>query len=192
MRSILFCLLFELCLAACSSAGYHYEGITQVSDDPCVKWSDALNSAVALSKLNATVGKKGGVPGEIVSVKDLAAPDTIELASVGITEPYPVMGSIWCHVTLNFSDHSNAGGMLDVADPGKYAPLQIAWISDEEIAKARARRYQLDTATYLLVKPDLTTPEVQRCVGRRTALGQAVEEFPGQLWAACADKGSPP
>ncbi len=179
-------------LSACAPPGYHYKtgGFTQIPNDPCVRWSSTLNSAGTLSKLNATVGKEGGVPSEVESIADLAAPDTIQLASVGITMPLTYSESLWCHVTLNFTNHTSDSGMLEIAYPGKYAALQISWISDEEIAKARAKTDRLYTSKNLLVKPDLTTPEIQRCVGRRTALGQG-EDFPGQLWAACAANGPP-
>ena len=91
---------------------------------------------------------------------------------------------------LTFVSGGEASGIYSMIDPGNYAQLQVEWISDESIAAELARRNRLATAKNLYVKPDLSNPAIQRCVGRAVALGVG-EQFPGQLWAACADTASP-
>ena len=172
-------------------AGYHYETGSSVitPNDPC--WKDEMVSPGAISNLNASVAKKDGVPKQVVSMTNLASPDNIQLASIGIRLPTFGQASIACHVTLKFADGNAATGIISINDPGQYAALQVSWISDLDIAAARAKVDRLRTATTLYVKPNLTDPTIQACVGRDTALGIG-EQFPGQLWAACAAKQKSP
>lgn len=168
--------------------GYHYETGSYVitPDDPC--WLPAVVSPGSIAQANATVGKPDGVPMQIESMADPASIDQISLISgANIRLPDYGVSRISCHMTLNFVGRATASGILSIVNPGAYAPLQFSWLSDLKIAAEREKREGLRTAKKLLVKPDLTTPEVQVCVGRQTALG-ASEDFPGQLWAACSAK----
>jgi hypothetical protein len=167
--------------------GYQYEVDSYVISPTDACWREEMFTPGAVGTLNASVGKEGGLPKRIDRVDDLASPDGVRLASVGVRLPRFGQASISCHATLHFSDGSSSGGIFTINDPGKYAELQVAWISDLDIAAARARSSNLQTATNLYVKPNLTDPRIQACVGRETALG-AGEEFRGQLWVACADK----
>jgi hypothetical protein len=134
-------------------AGYHYEVGSYVitPNDPC--WRDEMASPGAVANVNASVGKTGGAPKPITALLDLASPDNIQLASVGIRLPSFGQASISCHVTLRFSDASTSAGIMSVNDPGQYAPLQVSWISDLDIAAARAKTDRLRSATNLYVKP---------------------------------------
>lgn len=167
--------------------GYHYEAGSYVitPNDPC--WREELASPGAVEKVNSSVGKKSGTPKPVTALVDLVSPDNIQMASIGLRLPSFGQASFSCHVTLKFQDGSSSAGIVSMVDPGQYASIQVSWISDIDIAAARAKRDRLQTATNLYVKPDLSNPEIQACVGRETALG-AGEQFPGQLWAACAAK----
>lgn len=170
--------------------GYRYEtGSAVISPiDPC--WREEVASAGAISQVNASVGKKDGVTAQVVAITDLASTDSIQLSLIGIRLPSSP-SSVSCHVMLAFANGKSESGILTFNDPGQYAPLQVTWISDFTIAARRAQSDRLATATHLLVKPDLTSPAIQLCVGRKTALG-AGEQFPGQLWVACAEEVKSP
>jgi hypothetical protein len=165
-------------------AGYHYEpgSCTPTPNDPC--WQPELRSSGAIEKINLTVGKAGGAPSRITSVKEPSSIDLTTLASVGVRFP---SGAIVCHETLALENGSSARGVVSFVDPGEYAPMQVQWISDRDIAAALARVDRLATAKNLYVKPDLLTPSIQECVGGQFARGVG-EQFPGQLWAACVDQ----
>ena len=165
--------------------GYHYETGSEIitPNDPC--WRDEMASPGAVKNVNDSVGKKNGIPKPIVALVELASADSIQLASVGIQLPRFGQASVSCHVTLKFTDGGTSAGVVSINDPGQFAPLQVSWISDLDIAAARAKTDRLRTATNLYVKPNLIDPAIQACVGRATALGTG-EQFPGQLWAACA------
>jgi len=188
MRSTVCVFALLSTLSACAPAGYHYEtgSFTPTPNDPC--WRKEFVSTGGLSWVNSSVGKANGVPSQVKAITDPAQADSIQLSSIGLN-PYANVGgtALACHVTLNFVDGTNDGGVLTMSDPGAYAPIQVFWLSDEAIALQRAAADRLTTSKNLLVKPDLATPAIQRCVGRQTALG-AGEQFPGQLWAACSDK----
>jgi hypothetical protein len=99
--------------------------------------------------------------------------------------------SALCHVTLTFANGKSDSGVLSIYYPGEYADLQIEWVPDTKIAAALAKLDGLRSSRKLLVKPDLGTPSVQQCVGRAVALNLGKEQFPGQLWAKCADPNNP-
>jgi hypothetical protein len=167
--------------------GYHYEpGSSKLTpNDPC--WLPAMTSPGAVSNVNRSIGKPDGISARIVSISDLASADPNSLSSVGIRLVGIGNNGIACHGTLHFANGSAQNGVLSLYDPGEYAPLQIQWIPDSKIANDLARVDRLRTAKNLAVVPDLTSPSIQSCVGRALALG-AGEQYPGQLWAACAQK----
>lgn len=166
--------------------GYHYEpgSYTLTPNDPC--WRPELVSPGAIQNVNASIGKKDGVPAHVTAMTDLATAEPVSMSSIGFRLPGDA-GSLSCHVTLHFENGTADSGVLTISDPGQYAPLQITWIPDTKIAAQLARIDQLRTRKSLLVVPDLKTPAIQVCVGRAMALGGS-EQFPGQLWAACADR----
>jgi hypothetical protein len=153
--------------------------------NPCSR--PEMRSAGNVQKMTATVGRPNGVPEPVQGISDLAPSALVQLAEVRI---HPGLGGqpvADCHATLQLTDGRVVSGIFSISDPGQYAPLQYWWMSDTDIANQRAQVDHLRTAKNLYVTPDLITPEVQVCVGRQTALGLG-EEFPGQLWAACAAK----
>jgi hypothetical protein len=187
MRSIsLLTLLPILLFAGCASPGYHYEtgSFKQVPDDICMR--EDLGSSGGISWLNSSIGTPSGVPAQVISITDRVSPSIVRLSSLGYRFP-STPNSVLCHVTLTYANGAVEGGVLSLVDPGQYAKIQIQWIPDAKIAATLASRNQLRTAKSLLVRPDLDNPEIQRCVGKETALGRS-EQFPGQTWAACADK----
>ena len=153
--------------------------------DPCSR--PELLSSGNINGLNNTLGHPNGVPAQVQSVGDVAPLNLVELASVGIHPPMNGQSVAACHMTLNLVDGRTESGIFSIWDPGQYAQLQYWWMSDQAIAAQRAKIDHLQNAKNLYVKPNLVTPEIQVCVGRQTALG-VDEQFPGQLWAACADK----
>jgi hypothetical protein len=167
--------------------GYHYDPGSYVISPNDACWREELVSPGGLASVNASAGKPNGVSKQVVGMTDLATADSIQLASIGIHLPSFGEASISCHVTLRFNDGGTAGGIISFTNPGQYAPIQVSWISDLDIAAMRAKQDGLRISTKLYVKPNLTDPAIQACVGRETALG-AGEQFPGQLWAGCADK----
>jgi hypothetical protein len=177
-------------VAGCAQPGYHYDAgsFTPAPNDPCMR--KELTTPGAVSWLNGTIGRANGVPSQVESISNLASADRIQLASIGLRFSSNA-GSVLCHATLAFTNHSSESGVVSMDDPGAYAPLQVEWMSDVAIAARRAETDQLRSARHLLVKPDLTTPSIQQCVGGKTALGVG-EQFPGQLWAACAAEISHP
>jgi hypothetical protein len=179
----------SLLIAQCAPRGYHYEtgSLTPTPNDVCQR--KELVSQGAISWINSSVGHTMGVSSQVYSINDLASADRIQLASIGL-QFNSNAGSILCHATLTFTSGASESGVLSMYDPGAYAPVQIEWVTDTAIAGRRAEVDRLRTSGNLLVKPDLTTPSIQKCVGRSTALGFG-EQFPGQLWAACADKNNP-
>lgn len=172
--------------AGCAPAGYHYEagGFTPVPNDPCQR--PAVTSVGGVSWLNSSIGHAEGVPRQVGAIRNAVSADRLALASIGLRFNTSE-ASLLCHATLIFRDKSAESGVLSISNPGTYAPLQIEWLSDTAIAARRARVDRLATSKNLFVKPDLTNPAIQACVGRATALG-AGEQFPGQLWAACSAK----
>lgn len=174
---------------ATAPPGYHYEpgGMTPVPNDPC--WLPALVSPGAVANVNRTLGKPQGVTLRVRSINDLASVEPNALAMLGIhlVGYDPEQGGIACNVTLHFVNASTQSGVLSIENPGEYAQLLVQWIPDTVIARDLARYDGLRSRKVLYVKPDLKTPSVQVCVGRAFVLG-AQEQFPGQLWAACAQK----
>lgn len=144
-----------------------------------------MRSSGAVSNMNRSIGKPDGVSARVASISDLASADPNSLSSVGIRLVGIGNNGIACHATLHFANGSAQNGVLSFYDPGEYAPLQIQWISDTKIADDLARVDRLRTSKNLAVVPNLTSPSIQGCVGRALALG-AGEQYPGQLWAACA------
>ncbi len=165
--------------------GYHYDRMGLQPNDLC--WDPAFASPGDVANVNRSVGKPNGVPAPVVSINDLATASPIAMSVIGISliGKDPLTGGIACHVTLRFANGKTRGGVLSLDDPGEYAPLLIQWISDATIAGELARVDQLRTSKHLLVVPDLKSPSIQACVARAFSLG-ADEQFPGQLWAACA------
>src|SRR5262249_23288419 len=96
-----------------------------------------------------------------------------------------------CHADLTFANGKSDSGVLSIYYPGEYADLQIEWVPDTKIAAVLAKLDGLRSNRKLLVKPDLVTASVQQCVGRAVALDLGTEQFPGQLWAKCADPNNP-
>jgi hypothetical protein len=179
--------------AGAAPPGYHYEtgGTTPVPDDPCWRLDPGVGgtiSAAALSAVNASRGKPDGVSARVVSISDLATAGVNSLSSLSVWKYPGGAASITCHATLHFANGSAETGVLSFSNPGAYAPLQFQWLSDLKIANDIARIDGLRTSKHLYVAPDLKTPSIQACVGRAFALG-ASEQYPGQLWAACAQKG---
>lgn len=165
--------------------GYNFPPsmVSSAPEEPCFR--PEMVSSGAVEKLNATIGHPNGAPGRTENISDPAPIDRVQLASIDIRLPAYGDASFACHVTLNIVGGGVETGIMSIWDPGQYAPLQFSWISDSAIAAQRARVDKLRTAKNLFVTPDLSTPEIQVCVGRKTALG-ADEQFPGQLWAACS------
>lgn len=160
-------------------------GAQAQAGDPCRR--PEVLGAGALQYVNASVGKPNGAPATVTRLSGPVSLDPIQLSSIGIRLPQTSTSSISCHVTLHLAAGADESGIMNVWNPGEYAPLQFWWMADKDIAAQRAKVDGLRTRKNLYVKPDLVTPEIQVCVGRETALG-AGEDFPGQLWAACADK----
>ena len=183
-------LLFCSVITGCAQPGYHYDAgsFTPAPNDPCMR--KEMTTPGAVSWLNGTVGRPHGVPVQVESISDLASADPIQLSSIGLRFNSNG-GSVLCHATLTFTNRGSESGVVSMNSPGAYAPVQVEWMSDMAIATRRAETDGLRSAKNLLVKPDLITPSIQQCVGRETALG-AGEEFPGQLWAACAAKTGRP
>jgi hypothetical protein len=168
--------------------GYHYEpgSSTLTPDDPC--WLPAMTSPGAVATVNRSIGKPNGVPARVVSITDLASASPNSLASVGIELlSYGGDTGIACHAMLHFATGSEQSGVLSLYNPGEYATLKVQWIRDSKIASALSRVDRLRTSKNLNIVPDLKTTAIQVCVGRALALG-ASEQYPGQLWAACAQK----
>ena len=121
----------------------------------------------------------------VATIIESLSVDRGELGSIGL-QFTAAQSSMVCHQVLEFADGHRQSGIVSIEDPGVYAAPQLSWTSDEEIASLRALGDRLSTRKDLLVTIDLKTVSVQECVGRETALGVG-EQFPGQLWAACAD-----
>ncbi|MEJ0026754.1 MAG: hypothetical protein WDN01_12065 [Rhizomicrobium sp.] len=183
MRSVLLVAVYFL-LMACAGPGRHYEPgqfFSTTPNDPCQRVE--MTSAGALQWLNASVGKTNGIPKRARAIYDLSSADPVALSSVSIRLPSDA-GSVSCQATVVFEDNTADAGVLSVSNPGDYAPIQVQWISDAEIASNLAdndRRVPTPLFT-----PDLKTVRVQRCVGRAVARGIG-EDFAWQLWAKCAD-----
>lgn len=175
-------------LGSCAPSGYHYEGFTQVPNDPC--WTKELQSPGAIATLNNSIADGSGLPSQVAAITNLRSANHGSLADYGFRFTTNA-GSVLCHATLTFANGSTESGVVSFNDPGAYARVQVKWVSDITIAAARARSEGLYSPNRkLLVTPDLQTPSVQQCVGRATAFGVG-EEFYGQLWAACADPRNP-
>ena len=162
--------------------GFHFDPDTcaVLPNDPCMR--SELVSTGAIQNLNATRGRPNGVPFQVASVKEPASVDLVALSVANIRFRGD---AITCHETLVSVSGTEEGGVVSFFDPGQYAPIQVSWLSDSAIAHALADVDRLETASNLYVKPDLATPAIQQCVGKRLALGGG-EQFPGQLWAACS------
>jgi len=186
VREILLVSLLVPVLVSCAQPGYHYEtgSFTAEPDDLCQ--NAAMSSPGAIAWLNTSTGDPLGVPGRVVSIGDLRSPDLIRLASIHYRFSVDNK-SMNCHATLSLEGGGYTSGVLTVTNPGAYAPMQVKWLPDEMIAARLAVVDGLTTGKKLLVVPDLDSPEIQKCVGRQTALGMG-EEFPGQAWAVCKDK----
>jgi poly(3-hydroxybutyrate) depolymerase len=186
MRKLALMIMLAGTAAGCAPAGYHYDAgsFTPTPNDVCQR--PEMSSAGAISIANATVGAKTGIPRPVAAMKDFASADHAQLATLGLRFNTDAR-SVLCHATLLFPDGTSQGGVLSMYDPGAYAAVQLEWVSDLDIAARRASADGLRSGRTLYVKPDLVTPAIQQCVGRETALGVG-EEFPGQLWAACASK----
>lgn len=171
-------------LAGCAPSGFHYDAgsFTPAPNDECQRAE--MTSPGAISILNASVGERHGASSKVTAIDGLQSADTIQLSLIGI-RPSQTSNSVFCHATLHYVDGRSKGGVLSLSDPGAYAQVQVEWIDDTEIATKRSEADGLRSGRKLYVQPDLSTPAIQECVGRRTALGVG-EEFPGQLWAACA------
>lgn len=178
--------LLLLTLDGCAPAGYHYEAgsFTPTPNDPC--WRPEVTSPGAVTWLNSTIGHPNGVPSRVIAISNAVSADRIQLSGLGYRFPSEA-GAVVCHAVLTFTDSSRESGVVSLYDPGRYAPLQVEWVPDTAIARHLADADRLRTSKSLLVKPDLTTPAIQQCVGEDTALGHG-EQFPGQAWAACAHK----
>jgi hypothetical protein len=142
-------------------------------------------SAGTMTWMNSSVGKAKGLTAEVAKIVESTSPDRVQLSLLGLTFG-TTQSSIVCHQVVEFKTGQRQGGVLSIDDPGAYAPLQITWMRDSEIALLFAKSDRLGTRKDLLVKADVQTPAIQECVGRETALGIG-EQFPGRLWAACAD-----
>jgi hypothetical protein len=181
IRTSLVAILSSVLIVGCAPSGYHYDGFNQVPNDPC--WDKAITSPGMIASLNNTVGKDNGLPVQIQSIRDANGVRGNLLSYYG----FNVNAELICHATLVTVNGKLISGVFTVTDPGKYASLQITWISDIAIAKRRAERDRLRNNKNLLVKPDLDNPEIQECVGKATAMEEN-ESYPGQLWMACADR----
>ncbi|MBV8187479.1 MAG: hypothetical protein JOY64_12285 [Alphaproteobacteria bacterium] len=182
-------LIASMAATACAPPGYHYDGLTITPNDPC--WLPEFRAPPAISWVNTTVGGPNGVPYRVESISNLNQASHNSLATVGLHFIPSGPNSSLCHVDLTFVNGKSDSGVLSIYYPGEYADLQIEWVSDTKIAAALAKLDGLRSGHKLLVKPDLKTPSVQQCVGRAVALDLAGEQFPGQLWAKCADPNNP-
>jgi hypothetical protein len=173
---------------ATAPPGYHYESEgTPVPNDPC--WLPPMASAGAVAHLNRTLSKPQGVPRRVLSINDLASvsPNSLPSIGLGLVGWDTEQGGIACHVTLRFQNNSTQSGVLSMYNPGEYATLRVQWIPDTTIARRLADYDRLRNRKALAVVPNLKNAGIQTCVGRAFALG-AQEQFPGQLWAACAQR----
>lgn len=171
----------------CAAPGYHYEAgdfFHQTPNDVCKR--PQISSTGAVSWLNTSIGKSNGVPTTVAKIENPESADRLTLASIGLRFPTN-QASVLCHAILVFYDQRSESGVISVSDFGKYAPLDVEWISDFDIARQRAKVERLENNKNLPVTPDLNTKSVQLCVGRETALGVS-EQYSGQLWVACAYK----
>lgn len=182
-------LIATIAIGACASPGYHYDGLTSTPNDPC--WLPEFRAEPAIAWVNTTVGRPNGVPYPVASISNLNQASHSSLAEVGIQMIASGPKAALCHAELTFVNSKSESGVLSIFYPGEYADLQIEWVADAKIAAALAKLDGLRSNRKLLVKPDLTTPSVQQCVGRAVALDMGKEEFPGQLWAKCADPNNP-
>lgn len=183
MRAVLLLVSYFL-LMACAGPGQHYETgefFSTTPNDVCQR--PEMMSAGAIQWLNASVGKAHGLPKRTRAIYDLFSADPVALSGVGIRLPSDA-GSVSCQATIVFEDNTVDAGIVIVSNPGEYAPIQVQWTADTEIASDLADNNRRFTAP--LITPDLKTARVQRCVGRAVARGMG-EEFPWQLWAKCAD-----
>lgn len=165
--------------------GYHYETgnyTTIEPNDAC--WREEMLSDGTLQLVNASVGRPDGAPGRASGLSEMFSPDLGALSGWGIRPKFGGASAISCHATLKLETGGSIGGMLTFYDPGQYAPVQIAWVSDRALAARIAQSDGLRTARHLYVTLDLVTPAIQDCVGKDAAKGRS-EEFPGQLWARC-------
>jgi hypothetical protein len=137
------------------------------------------------------VDRPNGVPYPVASISNLNQASHSSLATVGMQSIPNGPKSALCHVNLTFANGKSDSGVLSIYYPGEYADLQIEWVPDTKIAAALAKADGLRSSRKLLVKPDIKTPSVQQCVGRAVALDLGREQFPGQLWAKCADPNNP-
>ena len=165
--------------------GYFYPpgNCKYIPVDPCQR--KPMFSAGTMTWMNSSVGKAKGLTAEVAKIVESTSPDRDQLSLLGLTFG-TTQSSIVCHQVVEFKTGQRQGGVLSIDDPGAYAPLQITWMRDSEIALLLAKSDRLGTRKDLLVRADVQTPAIQECVGRQTALGIG-EQFPGQLWAACAD-----
>ena len=161
---------------------YEYGSCTPTPIDACMRAE--LRSPGAVANLNHTLGAPTGVPAQVEAVADPRSAEPGTLSAYGIRVPVGP-NAIACHATLKFVDGRSQGGVFSIIDPGQYAPLQVAWLPDTQIASRIAISEHLASATHLNVKPDLRSPQIQACVGAKAALGSS-EQFDGQYWAACA------
>ena len=182
-------LVASITINACAPAGYHYDGLTVSPDDPC--WLPEFRAPPAIAWVNTTVGSPKGVPSTVESISNLNQASHGTLATVGLQFIPSGPRSALCHVTLKFANGKMDSGVLSIYYPGEYADLQIEWASDAKIAAALAKSDGLRSGRKFLVKPDLSTPSVQQCVGRAVALDLGPEQYPGQLWAKCSDPENP-
>jgi hypothetical protein len=182
-------LIGSISVAACAPPDYHYNGLTITPNDPC--WLPEFRAAPAISWVNTTVGRPNGVPYRVESISNLNQASHSSLATVGMHFIPIGPKSALCQANLTFANGKSDSGVLSVYYPGEYAYLQIEWVSDTKIAAALAKLDELRSQRKLLVKPDLVTSSVQQCVGRAVALDLGSEQFPGQLWAKCADPNNP-
>jgi hypothetical protein len=181
-------LIGTIAIAGCAPPGYHYDGLAVAPNDPC--WLPEFRAPPAIAWVNTTLGRPNGVPYRVASISNLNQASVSSLASVGMHFIPGGSRSSLCHVELTFVSGKSDSGVLSIFYPGEYADLQIEWVSDTKIAAALAKLDGLQSARNLFVKPDLKTPSVQQCVGRAVALDLAPEQFPGQLWAKCADSNN--
>jgi hypothetical protein len=182
-------LIGTIAIVGCAPPGYHYDGLTVAPNDPC--WLPEFRAPPAIAWVNTTLGRPNGVPYRVEAISNLNQASLSSLASVGMHFIPSGPRSSLCHVDLTFVGGKSDSGVLSIYYPGEYADLQIEWVSDAKIAAALATLDGLRSSRNLLVKPDLKTPSVQQCVGRAVALDLGAEQFPGQLWAKCADPDNP-
>lgn len=171
--------------AGCAPMGYHYDvgSLTPTPNDACQR--PEVSSSGAISILNSSIGQNSGIPGRVTEITSMASADPAQLSALGIRLGSG-SNSVVCHATLRLVNGQSKGGVVAFTDPGAYAPVQVEWLSDADIAAKRAAADGLRSpGKKLYVQPDLATPAIQECVGGQTALG-AGEQYPGQLWAACS------